>query len=108
MKPIELNILDRVTLSTILAEKESGSRIEMTLVSNILRDINFTPKEIEECSISDHGNALTFKKDCLITVEFSEQQVEIIESCLKKADHENRIHLQMIPFWDKFDATFKN
>lgn len=107
MTQIELNVLDRVTLSTILAEKESGSRIDMSLVHQLLKEVDFTAKEIEDCGISDLGDVLKYKKDCLIVVNLSDRQCDIIKECLDRADKENRVHLQMIPFWDKFDKTFK-
>ncbi len=103
MKILTFNLRERIQLSDLLSLKPQGNRLDMVQIYNMLREIEITPREIEENGISQEGNAFFIQTESEKKVTLSNRQVEILSECIDIADNNGEINIQMVPLIEKID-----
>ena len=106
MKTLELNLADRIVLSSFLPYQ--GGKIKMLLVKDLAEKINLTPNEINLAEVKDVGNgAINYNPDkaplCSIRLELTPEQVVILKECMVTADTNEAITLQMLPLVENIE-----
>lgn len=101
---IKLSVKDRLLLLPMLPQ--SGGRMEMVLVNELTKLIEFTPEEIGEFQLKDApggmviGNPLKFKDK---EFSFTDSQIKILKQSSKKTDDARQVTIDMLPLLDKID-----
>lgn len=104
MKTIDFNIQDRQNGIYLLNMMQTGSRLQASLIYDLLQQLDFKPAEIEELSIKDAGNGfVTAEKDKKIDVNLTIEQIDILKSCIDIADNNGAMHYSMIPLINRIE-----
>lgn len=102
---LSLNVKERVLLPGILPN--SGKKIEMILVSDILNKIEFTPEEVAELGLKDIGGGRVRwdpRKNGEKSIELTKEQVDILKKVSEDFDNEGKVTLDLLPLFEKIDA----
>ena len=102
-----VDVQDRVFIQDIISVKESGNRIEMTLLYNLMTQVAFSPQEIESYGISMKGKRIEWSANFQKEMELSDEQIEILLQCISIVTDLNQISLPMIPLLDRIDNLNK-
>ncbi|HEX8378031.1 MAG TPA: hypothetical protein VF602_09440 [Pedobacter sp.] len=99
---MNLSVKQRGLLLAILPQ--SGKRVEMLLINEMVKSLSFTPEEREEFELRDTEVGTTFNpiKVRDITFDFSDIQKEIVKTTLLEMDKNAQISLDLLPIWDMF------
>jgi hypothetical protein len=101
---VKFDIPERIMLADIVSIKQQGNRIEMSLVYSLLKELDFSPAEVEDNGITTEGALFKYKSNQQKDFELSDQQIDIIYECISIIDNRNEVTSQMIPFLDKLDT----
>jgi hypothetical protein len=104
MKTLILSVKERLQLIQHLPA--NGGRIEMIVVANLGKHVEFTPEEISEYELKDapgggvRGNVLKFQDK---SFSLTPDQVNILKSIPAKLDEAKQITIDLLPLLDKID-----
>lgn len=101
---ISLNVKERVLFPGILPG--SGKKIEMILISDLLKKAEFTPLEIAELGLKDIGGGRVRwdpRKNPEKTIEITKEQAEILKRASEALDNEGKVTLDLLPLLEKID-----
>lgn len=102
---LSLTIKERVLLPGILPN--SGRKIEMILVRDLLEKIEFTPLEIAEFNLKDLGDGRIVwdpRKEKPLEIELTSQQVELLKKAGNALDEAGKVTTDNLPVLEKIDA----
>lgn len=102
---LSLNVKERVLLPGILPN--SGKKIEMILVSDLLKKVEFTPIEVAELGLKDIGGGRVRwdpRKNGEKSIELTKEQVEILKKASEEFDAEGKVTLDLLPIFEKIDG----
>lgn len=102
---LSLNVKERVLFPGILPN--SGRKIEMILVSDLLKKAEFTPEEVAELGLKDIGGGRVRwdpRKNDEKAIEITKEQVEILKKASEDFDKEGKVTLDLLPIFEKIDA----
>ncbi len=102
---ISLNVKERVLFPGILPN--SGKKIEMILVSDLLKKVEFTPIEVAELGLKDIGGGRVRwdpRKNGEKSIELTKEQVEILKKTSEEFDAEGKVTLDLLPIFEKIDG----
>lgn len=102
---LSLTIKERVLLPGILPN--SGRKIEMILVRDLLEKIEFTPLEIAEFNLKDLGDGRIVwdpRKEKPLEIELTSQQVELLQKAGNALDEAGKVTTDNLPVLEKIDA----
>jgi len=105
---MKLNIAERITLLSILPVE--GSIVALRILNELRNALGFTEQEIKKFGIkntvSPEGGALITWNPAMTNVskdvEIGEVARGIIVSRLKELDGMQRLHVSMVPIYEKF------
>ncbi len=101
---VKFDIPERIMLADIVSIKQQGNRIEMSLIYSLLKELDFSPEEVEQHNIRTEGLIYKFQSNEEKDFDLSDQQIDIIYECISIIDGRNEVTSQMIPFLDKLDT----
>lgn len=102
-----VDIQDRVFIQDFISVKETGNRIEMTLLYDLTKQVAFNPQEIETYGISMKGTRIEWLSNFHKEIELSDEQIDILLQCISIVADNNQISLPMIPLLDRIDNLNK-
>lgn len=103
----DVDVQERLFFQEFLSLKQSGNRLEMTLVYNLMKQVEFSPMEIENYEIKMKGNTIQSSSNFQKEIEVSDEQMEILLHCISIANDNNQIYLPMIPLLNRIDTLNK-
>lgn len=105
MKTVGFSVSDRQYAMALLQFSPAGSRIKATLVFDMFNQFDYKPAEIEELGIKDDENGfITAKKNKIIDVNLTDEQIAILKECILLADQQEAIHYSMIPLIERIET----
>jgi len=105
---MKLNIPERIALLSILPVE--GSIITLRVLNELRNDLAFTEKEIKAYNMKNHtlpegGATITWNpklSDTVKDIKIGDTAKGIILSKLKELDAMQKLHISMIPLYEKF------
>lgn len=102
---LSLSIKERVLLPGILPN--SGRKIEMILVRDLLERVEFTPLEIAEFNLKDLGDGRIVwdpRRERALEIELTNQQIELLKKAANVLDEAGKVTTDNLPLLEKIDA----
>lgn len=102
---LSLTIKERVLLPGILPN--SGRKIEMILVRDLLERVEFTPLEIAEFNLKDLGDGRIVwdpRRERELEIELTSQQIELLKKAANALDEAGKVTTDNLPLLEKIDA----